>query len=116
MRFVPLVFCLALAGCFNPLGLLTKPGINANVQAGKTNSQTVGQTRNTEQSLRRVSAGKVEQSGTTSSQVKADQVQHVTVNNTAPWWIYSMPILTFLLGFVTPSHREIAAWFKGLRK
>ena len=65
----------------------------ANVQAGKTNTQTLGATQITEQKLIRPQARTIEQTGT---------VNHTNVD---PWII---GMLMLLAGFVIPSPSEVA--------
>ena len=76
----------------------------ANVQAGKTNSQTIGTTSNNEQRLEVQSAEVVKQSNN-NNRVSAETIETV-VNNEIPIWM----ILLFglLCGFVIPSPKEIA--------
>lgn len=87
------LLALTLAGCSgSPLSLLTGggPNIAANVQAGKTNTQTLGTTQNTE--------------------VKGDlTVEHLNQTNVDPWIIGA---LCLFAGFLIPSHREIARYIR----
>lgn len=86
------LLAFTLAGCgASPLGILTGggPNIAANVQAGKTNTQTLGQTQNTE--------------------IKGD-VGAIEVSNTDPWVI---GLLCLFAGFLIPSHREIGMRLSG---
>lgn len=103
---------LILPACsgLSPLSLLTGGGPNtaANVQAGKTNSQTVGATNNVEQVLVRPQANTIRQSNDT-SKLQADRVESVTINDT-PMWI----ILLLVLGWLLPSPNEIARHIKAL--
>ena len=100
-----------LIGCssLNPLGFLSS-GVNtaANVQAGKTNSQTVGTTNNVEQKLIRPQANTIKQSND-SNKLKADNVQTVVVNE-VPVWV----ILLLVLGWLFPSPNEIARYIRSL--
>jgi len=103
---------LLLTGCggMNPLNLLTGggPNIAANVQAGKTNSQTVGTTNNVEQKLINPQADTIKQSND-SNKVQADNVQTVVVNE-VPVWV----ILLLILGWLFPSPNEIARYIRSL--
>lgn len=86
------LLALTLAGCgASPLSLLTGggPNIAANTQIGKTNTQTLGQTQNTE--------------------IKGD-VGAIEVTNTDPWVI---GLLCLFAGFLIPSHREIGVRLRG---
>jgi len=101
---VLLVLTLPLSSCgSNPLSLLTGggPNVAANVQAGKTNSQTVGTTNVTEQKLVRPQARDIRQSNDT-NKVQASEVDTVVVNE-VPVWV----ILLLILGWLFPSPGEI---------
>jgi len=103
---------LLLTGCggMNPISLLTGggPNVAANVQAGKTNSQTIGTTNNVEQKLIRPKANTIKQSND-SNKLKADNVQTVVVNE-VPVWV----ILLLVLGWLFPSPNEIARYIRSL--
>lgn len=96
---LPLLVFTFMVGCTgNPLSLLTGggPNVAANVQAGKTNTQTIGITNN-------------EQAPTVSLRPKArvdsiDQSEKVTNNYTADPWL----IVLLILGWLLPSPNEIA--------
>jgi len=93
---------LLMAGCSNPLDLLSGgTNVAANVQAGKTNTQTLGTTNNTEQSIVRPQARDIRQSSDT-NKVTADRVETVVVNETPPW-----VILLLILGWLLPSPGEM---------
>jgi len=111
---LPLVLTLTLSSCSpNPLSLLAGggPKVAANIQAGKTNSQTVGTTNNVEQKVDKpiISRDLVQSSDTT--KVKADKVDTVKVSNTEPW-----VILMLILGWLLPSPNEIGRWILSLFK
>lgn len=93
-----LLIILLLSGCSNPLSLLTGggPNVAANIQAGKTNSQTVGTTKIVEQKTTSGSIKSVE------SKVSAEEVKTVVVNEIQPW-----VILLLILGWLLPSPQEI---------
>lgn len=96
---------LSVTGCgSSPLSLLTGggPNVAANVQAGKTNQQTVGNSQVVEQKLVRPQADTIKQSNDT-QRVKADEVQTVVVNEVPAWVIFLL-----LLGWMLPSPNEIA--------
>ena len=103
---------LLMAGCSgSPLSLLTgTPGVNtaANVQAGKTNSQTVGTTNVTEQKLVKPKARNIRQTADT-NQVRSDSVETVVVNE-VPVWV----VLLLILGWLLPSPNEIGRWIRSL--
>lgn len=109
-RLVSLLSLLVLVNCGGPLSLLTGggPNVAANVQAGKTNSQTVGQSRVTEQKIVRPQARDIKQTSDVNS-VSADRVENVVVNE-IPIWV----VLLLVLGWLMPSPGEIARWIRGL--
>ncbi len=87
-----------LAGCSGgALSFLTGggPNVAANVQAGRTNTQTVGQTVLNENRLGRAQASTIRQGET--SEVSADKVDQVTVNHTNPYWLFAAFFLGGLL-------------------
>lgn len=94
---------LLMVGCSGPLDLLTGggPNIAANTQVGKTNTQTLGQTNLTEQSIVRPQARDIRQSADT-NKVSSDTVETVVVNE-VPMWV----ILLLILGWLLPSPGEI---------
>lgn len=94
----------------SPLGLLTGRGTNvaANTQIGKTNTQTLGTTNNTEQRLEFDTADRVFQS-TDTNRVKTESVENVTVNEIPPW-----VILLLVLGWLLPSPNEIGRGIRSL--
>lgn len=87
---------LLLAACGSPLDLLTGggPNVAANVQAGKTNSQTIGTTKNTSQKVVRPQAP-VRQSSDT-NRVSADRVETVVVQEYPVWLIWAFAAALFL--------------------
>jgi len=92
---------LLMAGCSgSPLSLLTGGGPNlaANVQAGKTNSQTIGTTNVTEQKLVRPKARNINQTAD-NNKVRADKVETVVVNE-VPVWVVLLLVLGWL--FLVP--------------
>lgn len=94
---------LLMVGCSGPLDLLTGggPNIAANTQVGKTNTQTVGTTNNTDQTIVRPQARDIKQTSDT-NKVSADKVETVVVNE-VPVWV----ILLLILGWLLPSPGEI---------
>jgi hypothetical protein len=113
LRLLLLLLVLtSIASCSaSPLGLLgMKSGTNvaANTQVGKTNSQTLGKTTNSEQTLSFDTADRVFQT-TDTSRVKTERVENLTVNET-PMWV----ILLLILGWLLPSPNEIGRWISSL--
>lgn len=106
-----LVLVVTLSACGGPMSLLTGggPNVAANVQAGKTNSQTVGQSYVTEQKLVRPQARTIEQS-TGEVGVRAEEVGNVHVTNVDPW---VLAVMMLLAGFLIPSPTEIAKTIRG---
>ena len=101
--------CLVLAACGSPAGHLASlatgaPNVAANVQAGRTNAQTVGQTVISEQRLIRPQARTIEQSAGRTS-VRSEAVQTVVVREDPPPWL----LLVALLGWLLPTPGQIAA-------
>jgi len=101
IRLLPLVLIGMVsltAGCgVNPLNLLKGSGVNtaANVQAGKTNSQTIGTTQVTEQKLVRPKARNIRQSSDT-NKVQAEEVKTVVVNEVPVWLIIAFAVALFM--------------------
>lgn len=94
LKALALVAVLALSGCsgMGALSLLTGggPNVAANTQAGKTNTQTVGQTNITEQKLIRPQARTIEQS-TGDNKVRTERVETVVIQEKdAPWLILTL--------------------------
>lgn len=83
------------------------PNVAANVQAGKTNVQSLGATRVVDQRLENPQARTIEQSAG-ETQVRTERVETVVVRNDAPPWIWGLVIL----GWVLPTPGQIfrAAW------
>lgn len=95
-----------LVGCGKgPLSLLTGggPNVAANIQAGKTNSQTIGTTKIVEQ---RTESGDIK---SVEAKVSAESVDKVTVNEVQPW-----VILLLILGWLLPSPNEIGRWITNI--
>ena len=95
---VALILCLSLPGCSKVAGLLLGgggPKVAANIQAGKTNSQTVGTTSNTDQRIDRPTAERINQSAD-QSRVKADRVETVVVQEYPAWLILAFAAALFL--------------------
>jgi hypothetical protein len=90
---------LALAACSPALkligGLAGHSGVSANVQAGAVNSQTLGTTDASSQAVSRSTVGTVHQSRDV-SQVQAQNVGKVTVNQVSPWMIIALISALFL--------------------
>ena len=87
-----------LASCGGPLSLLTGggPNVAANVQAGKTNSQTIGQTNVTEQKLVRPQARSIEQS-TGETRLRTERVESVVIQEQVPPWIWLLMAAAWVL-------------------
>jgi hypothetical protein len=113
-RFRMLTVLLALtvtASCgSSPLSLLTGggPNVAANTQVGRTNTQTIGTSRLTEQTLVSPQADTIKQVGGDTA-VQADVVQKVVINEVPIW-----AILLILLAWLCPSHKEIGRYIRSL--
>ena len=87
---------LLMVGCSNPLDLLMGgTNVAANTQVGKTNTQTIGTTKNLEQSIVRPQARSIKQSSDT-NKVSADEVETVVVNEYPAWLIIAFAVALFL--------------------
>mgnify|MGYP007022322617 CR=1 FL=1 len=87
---------LLMAGCSNPLDLLMGgTNVAANTQVGKTNTQTIGTTKNLEQSIVRPQARDIKQTSDT-NKVSADRVETVVVNEYPAWLIIAFAVALFL--------------------
>ena len=87
---------LLMVGCSGPLDLLKgSTNVAANTQVGKTNTQTVGQTNLTEQSIVRPQARDIRQTSDT-NKVSADRVETVVVNEYPIWLIIAFAVALFL--------------------
>jgi len=108
LLLLPLVLTLTVSCSSGALGILTGggPNVAANVQAGKTNSQTIGTTNNVEQKLENPVANTIKQSNDSNS-VQADRVETVVVNE-VPVWV----VLLLLLGWLLPSPNEMGRWIR----
>lgn len=109
-RFGPtLILCLNLAACGTPVGKLAGamsggPNVAANVQAGKTNAQTFGAAKFTDQRVSRSEARSIELSAGRTG-VRSESVQTVVVNEGAKPWL----LLLALIGWLLPTPAQIGA-------
>lgn len=105
MKLLALTLVILLAGCVNPLAILSggKPSVAANVQAGKENTQQVVANQTKTEAGRDV----VQQS----SPVIADNIKEVTIQQTPLWML-----VLLVLGWLMPSPNEIARSIRGLFK
>ncbi|WP_323789957.1 bacteriophage spanin2 family protein [Thalassovita sp.] len=99
MRRTALALALVLGagGCGGPLALLTGggPNVAANVQAGETNTQTVGQSETTTQKIIRPQARDIRQSADR-NKVQADRVETVVVQEVPAWLILAFAVAMLL--------------------
>ena len=78
------------------------PNVAANVQAGKTNSQTVGTTSNSDQEVVvETLTGDLKQSNDT-NKVNTDSVENININEIPPW-----VLILLVLGWLAPSPQEM---------
>ena len=99
-----LIGSTSLVGCSKVAGALLTgggPNVAANVQAGKTNTQTIGTTNVVEQKLVRPQANTIRQSND-SSKVSTENVESIVVNE-VPVWV----ILLLIMGWLLPSPSEM---------
>ena len=91
------LLCLTNCSKLNPLDLLSKGGVNtaANIQAGATNSQTVGTTQIVDQTVKNASGSTITQTRDT-TKVKAESVEKIVVNETNPM-VFGTLILLFII-------------------
>jgi uncharacterized protein YceK len=101
-----LVLALFLSGCSQIPSFLMGggggPNVAANVQAGKTNSQTVGTTNNSDQEVVvETLTGDLKQSNDT-NKVNTDSVENININEIPPW-----VLILLVLGWLAPSPQEM---------
>ena len=101
-----LVLALFLSGCSQIPSFLMGggggPNVAANVQAGKTNSQTVGTTNNSDQEVVvETLTGDLKQSNDT-NKVNTDSVENININEIPPW-----VLILLVLGWLAPSPQEL---------
>lgn len=101
-----LVLALFLSGCSQIpsflMGGAGGPNVAANVQAGKTNSQTVGTTNNSDQEVVvETLTGDLKQSNDT-NKVNTDSVENININEIPPW-----VLILLVLGWLAPSPQEM---------
>jgi hypothetical protein len=108
-----LVVFLFLSSCSSlPLGLLGGggPNVAANVQAGKTNNQTVGMSEQTSQEIKVETVQGTIQQSKDSNSVRTERVENLTINQIPVW-----AILLILLGWILPTPqqmvKEVMQWF-----
>ena len=105
---LPLVLMLTVSCSQIPQFLMGGgPNVAANVQAGKTNSQTIGTTNNIAPtvSVRPNSRVDTIDQRNTTTRVSSDAVETIVVNELPIWLVL---LFGLLCGFVIPSPREIA--------
>lgn len=87
------------------------PDVAANIQAGRSNLQTIGSATVSDQRVIRPQARTIEQ--TTGGQtVRPETVEHLEIRNAPSWWL----IVALVLGWIAPSPGEIARGIRGLFK
>ena len=101
-----LVLALFLSGCSQIPSFLMGggggPNVAANVQAGQTNSQTVGTTSNSDQEVGvETLTGDLKQSNDT-NKVNTDSVENININEIPPW-----VLILLVLGWLAPSPQEM---------
>ncbi len=103
---------LLLVSCGTPVGKLAGlatggPNVAANVQAGRTNAQTLGSAEFSDQRVTRSQARSIEQSAGRTG-VRSESVETLIVREDPPAWL----LLLALIGWLAPTPRQIglAAW------
>lgn len=103
---------LVLVSCGSPVGKLAGlaaggPNVAANVQAGRTNAQTVGTAEFSDQRMVRPHARTIEQSAGRTG-VRSESVETLIVREDPPAWL----LLLALIGWLAPTPRQIgmATW------
>lgn len=103
---------LVLVSCGSPVGKLAGlatggPNVSANVQAGRTNAQTLGAAEFSDQRVTRSQARSIEQSAGRTG-VRSESVETLIVREDPPAWL----LLLALVGWLAPTPRQIglAAW------
>jgi len=108
VKHLLVVATLALSSCgplsyLNPLSNSGGPAVNANVLAGKENTQQVVAQQNRQEAGRDIV--------TTEKEVEAENVETIKISNTnIPIWV----ILLLVLGWLLPTPTSIAIWFGNL--
>jgi hypothetical protein len=108
VKHLLVVATLALSSCgplsyLNPLSNSGGPTVNANVLAGKENTQQVVAQQNRQDAGRDII--------TTEKEVEAENVETIKISNTnIPIWV----ILLLVLGWLLPTPTSIAIWFGNL--
>jgi hypothetical protein len=108
VKHLLVVVTLALSSCgplsyLNPLSNSGGPTVNANVLAGKENTQQVVAQQNRQEAGRDIV--------TTEKEVEAENVETIKISNTnIPIWV----ILLLVLGWLLPTPTSIAIWFGNL--
>lgn len=99
LHFAVISGIISLSGCSMLSSLIPSPGVNANVQAGKENTQ---QAVVNQENIKgeNVTVSKVE--GGNSMEVKEIGALHQNIQNIPPW-----VLLLLVLGWLLPSPQEI---------
>jgi len=87
------------------------PNVAANVQAGKTNNQTIGMSEQTSQEIRVETVQGTIQQSKDSNSVRTERVENLTVNE-IPVWVILLLILGWVLPTPTDMARAVVNWFK----
>ncbi|WP_281955072.1 bacteriophage spanin2 family protein [Pseudophaeobacter arcticus] len=108
---------LVLVSCGSPVGKLAGlaaggPNVAANVQAGRTNAQTLGAAEFSDQRVTRSQARSIEQSAGRTG-VRSESVETLIVREDPPAWL----LLLALVGWLAPTPRQIGmATWSGARR
>ncbi len=103
---------LVLVSCGTPVGQLADlagggTNVAANVQAGRTNAQTLGNAEFSDQRIVRPQARTIEQSAGRTG-VRSESIETLIVREDPPAWL----LLLALVGWLAPTPRQIclSAW------
>ena len=84
--------------------------VAANTQIGKTNTQTLGTTNNTDAGIKAAGdVGNINQDFDSGNKVATERVENLTINE-IPVWV----ILLLVLGWLLPTPTQISQSFLGL--
>jgi len=110
VKYLLVVAALVLSSCsvpsfLNPLSSNGGPTVNANVLAGKENTQQVVAQQNRQDAGRDIITTEVVK------EVEAEKVEQLEIKNTnIPPWV----LLLLLLGWLLPTPQSIGHWFGNL--
>lgn len=115
LKILPLVILLASCGpageVLKALNPLNNGGVNANVQAGKTNTQTVGQSTVDNRTVR-VEVRPVPRTDVPADFITPSVTQDTVTNNELPVWVWLVGLVLLVVGWVTDTPGTIIQNFR----